>query len=196
MYDINSQNLFLCYCQQLRSQINKNYGSHNGIAYEEIKEKTNMSIQYLEICYELWSTLCYNLPNLISVAVYNWYSKEYLLCTKVVNQLESICVCARVYIYTHLQQLWNVWWSYREIWKDSWLLIWISYSSLVAASCLETCFHSRRHGSHIPSVTYCTLGVMLKKQSLPWCAPDGHSNCTSCSRCVVVLALEPCIGRS
>lgn len=71
MYDINSQNLFLCYCQQLRSQINKNYGSHNGIAYEEIKEKTNMSIQYLEICYELWSTLCYNLPNLISVAVYN-----------------------------------------------------------------------------------------------------------------------------
>lgn len=32
MYDINFQNLFLCYCQQPASWVSKNYGCHNSIA--------------------------------------------------------------------------------------------------------------------------------------------------------------------
>lgn len=32
MYDINFQNLFLCYCQQPTSWVSKNYGCHNSIA--------------------------------------------------------------------------------------------------------------------------------------------------------------------
>lgn len=145
---------------------------------------------------------CYNILNLISIAVYSWYSKENLLCIKAVNWLTCLsiginfCIYVCVYLYKHLQELLNMWRSCRdEICKVSWLLIWNCYSSIIAACCLEMFFHSRQCKGRIPTlVTYCTLGLMLKKQLLHWCAPDGNNNCMSCSRHDMVLKLESCIG--
>lgn len=101
------------------------------------------------------------------------------------------CMC----IYLNLWELLSMWWSCRgEICKVSWLLIRNCYSCIIAAGCLEMYSHSRQCKGCIPtSVTYCTLGLMLKKQLLHWCAPDGNSNCTSHSGHAVVLKLESCI---
>lgn len=39
VYEINSPNLFLCRCQQPADGVNKSYGCHNGITYEELEKK-------------------------------------------------------------------------------------------------------------------------------------------------------------
>lgn len=134
--------------------------------------------------------LCYNIVNLISIAVYSWYSKQNLLCVELENLLTRLnigvnsCLCVCVCIYKPPGALGYVMVLYG--WNQlaaNLKMLFISNCSC----CSEMFFPSRWGRAMFQCWLHITPWDWCWRQSLPWCAPHGRNSHLSCSRHGVVL---------